>query len=270
LNLDPAIAGLVAAVERAAPRTKKQAAPLHEDEIDELLERRAESWFQRQVATMAGVGFLTVMRLVELRTIRTSGIRLVLKSGEHVDAHACKSFPALRGIKAILFHVPWRKQHQTRDVWIPLACPRIMQRVLDQLLEGRQQGGPVFLFPSRRRMKGKGMHLRNPLGRQQFQNELQNGLVDVCKFPRVVAKLFTGHALRIGGSNFMRRMGLADEIHRKLGGWASIQSSQGYMVLSPREQVKICEKMALTKGRTSAFEQAEVVGCLDDMASLVL
>jgi hypothetical protein len=263
------VSTLLAGVVRATPRTKKKSAPLHEDEIGQLLTEHRGSWFERQVAIMAGVGFLTVMRLAEVRKIRTDGVRFVLRSGKHVDSNAAV-LPQPNKIKAVLFHVAWRKQHQAKDVWIPMACPRMTRRVLEQLQEGRRQGGPEFLFPSVSRKAGKAMNLKNPIGRDQFQRQLQVGLVQVCKFAPAVAKLFTGHALRVGGSNYMRRLGLSDEVHRKLGGWMSIQSSQAYMVLSPREQAQVCEKMALERGRTGAFSETEIPAVLDRLGSLVL
>ena len=68
----------------------------------------------------------------------------------------------------------------------------------------------------------------------------------------------------------MRRLGLDDEVHRKLGGWMSIQSSQGYMVLSPREQAVVCEKMALHNKRGSAFAEEELPGMLNKLSALIL
>ena len=219
---------------------------------------------------MAGVGFLTVMRGVELRKITTDGVRFALQSGKHVDAHTRDVLPKLDTIKACLFHVPWRKQCQAKDVWVMMACPRMIARILEQLREVRRQGNPVFLFPSQSRRRGAPMHLRNPMGRAQFQRELQRFLIEECGFDPQVARLFTGHCLRLGGSNYMRRLGISDEIHRKLGGWMSIKSSQGYMVLSPQEQAKVCERMALTKTRNSGFTEADVPGMLEGMAALIL
>jgi hypothetical protein len=114
------------------------------------------------------------------------------------------------------------------------------------------------------------MNPRNPISRQSFQDELQRGLVKYCGFRKAVAALFTGHALRVGGSNYMRRLGLGEEIHRKLGGWASIESSQDYMVLTPREQASLCERMALVDKRRSAFDASEVDGLVIGMAGVVL
>ena len=234
------------------------------------MEEYDATWTQRQVATMAGVGFLTVMRGVELRTIRTDGVRFVLRSGEHVEASQCTSFPDLSQITAALFLVPWRKQHQAKDVWVPMACHRMIARVIEQLEEGRRQGSPEFLFPSVVRKGGATMNMVNPMGRVQFQRELQTGLRKICGFSQAVAALFTGHCLRLGGSNYMRRLGLDDEVHRKLGGWMSIKSSQGYMILSPREQAQVCERMALVSKRASACSASEIPGLLSKMTALIL
>jgi len=270
LNVDASISDLLKGAERTTPRTKKQAAPLHEDEVGRLLDKFGCTWVERQVATMTAVGFLSVMRGIELRKIRTDGVCFVLRAGTHLYASKGARTPDVKEVKAILFHVPWRKQNQCKDVWVPLACPRVMQRVIEQLAECTRQGGTEFLFPSVSRRGGKRMHRLNPMGRQQFQSLLQKGLIGVCGFKPAVARLFTGHCLRIGGSNYMRRLGLDDEIHRKLGGWMSIQSSQGYMVLSPKEQAAVCEKMALHGKRHSAFEPGELDSALTGMAALIL
>jgi hypothetical protein len=114
------------------------------------------------------------------------------------------------------------------------------------------------------------MNLKNPLGRDQFTGELQAALVEACGFSKEIAKLFPGHCLRVGGSNYMRRLGLSDDIHRKLGGWSSIESSQGYMVLSAREQATMCERIALTHRRSCAFAQSDMAEVMEDMSALIL
>ena len=91
-----------------------------------------------------------------------------------------------------------------------------------------------------------------------------------CGFEAAVAALMTGHCLRVGGSNYMRRLGIADEVHRRMGGWMHLQSSQGYMVLTPAEQAETCAKMALTNKRASAFTQEEAGHLLRQLSTLVL
>jgi len=216
---------------------------------------------------MTGVGFLTLMRLAELRVLRLEGIVFVLKSGVHVYGNAL-TLPAKGESIALLLHVDWRKASQAKDVWVPLACPRLMGRVLAQARKCRASGS-AFLFPARDRKKGWPMSTTNPIGRAQFQKDMQRGLVEHCGFGSA-ARLLTAHALRVGGSNYMRRLGISDEVHRKLGGWMSIASSHGYMVLTPKEQAVVCKKMALVPNRSSAFALEEAGGLLEQIASLVL
>ena len=268
LLLVEAISHLIKGVENASPRTKKQAAPIHEDEICGLLERFNATWYETQVATMAGVGFLTLMRVAELRQVKLKGVVWVLKSGRHVYADENRALD-LSVVKAVLFHVPWRKSSQAKDVWIPLSCPTMMARVRNQCKLCLEVGTP-FLFPARKRASGWPMNTVHPIGRAQFQKELQRGLVKHCGFEAAVAALMTGHCLRVGGSNYMRRLGIADEVHRRMGGWMHLQSSQGYMVLTPAEQAETCAKMALTNKRASAFTQEEAGHLLRQLSPLVL
>ena len=57
----------------------------------------------------------------------------------------------------------------------------------------------------------------------------------------------------------MRRLGIADEVHRRLGGWMTLVAAQGYMALSAREQFKYTLKLAQAKKRNSAFQKADAL-----------
>lgn len=59
------------------------------------------------------------------------------------------------------------------------------------------------------------------------------------------AKLFRGHSLRVGGSNYMRRLGVEDEVHRLVGDWTSLVSSTNYYSLSSSEQFAVTDKFML-------------------------
>ena len=87
--------------------------------------------------------------------------------------------------------------------------------------------------------------LRNPVGHSQLVSAIQFALVVVVGLTREAAKLRKGHALRVGGSNYMRQLGISDEVHRKLGGWMSLVSSHGYMHMSVGERSHIKGLMSL-------------------------
>ena len=67
------------------------------------------------------------------------------------------------------------------------------------------------------------MHRKNPVGHQSVVTAMQRALCEcVPLMSREWAKLYTGHAMRVGGSNHMRKLGIADEVHRRLGGWMTL------------------------------------------------
>ena len=71
-------------------------------------------------------------------------------------------------------------------------------------------------------------------------------------------KVYGGHSLRVGGSNFMRRLGIDPDIHRSLGGWAVLKSARDYMQLTPAEQFALTRSLAVQQTRVRAIEDASV------------
>ena len=67
------------------------------------------------------------------------------------------------------------------------------------------------------------------------------------------ASLYSGHAMRVGGSNHMRKLGVDDDIHKRMGGWMTLTAAQGYMALSPAEQFKYTLSLARVRRRHSAM-----------------
>ena len=78
-----------------------------------------------------------------------------------------------------------------------------------------------------------------------MRNALRKALKEVCGLDREQAKLYSGHSMRVGGSNYMRKLGIDDEVHRLLGGWASLTSSRGYFQLLDEEQWELAGQFAL-------------------------
>ena len=69
--------------------------------------------------------------------------------------------------------------------------------------------------------------------------------MEVCGLTEEQADLFSGHSLRVGGSNYMRRLGVEDEVHRLVGDWASLVSSTNYYALSSAEQFDVTNRFVL-------------------------
>ena len=211
------------------------------------------------VGRLIAVGFLTIMRYGELQRVFRRGVRVVFRSGREVPLSCVQSPSSIApdSVQGALVHVPWRKAKQTVDAWIPLSCRVSIQRVLAHEQSLRDLGSvSPYLFPSVLRSRGNSPHPRNYFGATQFRNGLRKALRDICNMSVDESKVYGGHSLRVGGSNFMRRLGIDPDIHRALGGWSVLKSARDYMQLSPSEQFDLTRSLAVQQSRHRAIEDA--------------
>ena len=246
LNDNPMISMIVAGAERAQPSTPSQAADIPMATLAALSRAVVAShgWFKNMVATMALTGYLTLMRLVELRAIRKAGVVFVTREGERLSWTQAKR-RRRSGIRGVLIHVAWRKSTQDTDCWIPMSCPMAIGRLMDHRdnLDRMGHVGP-YLFPARTSSSpGARAHPENRTGSKSFVKALRKLFVEHKLLNEAQAKLVRGHSLRVGGSNNCRRQGISDGIHRLMGGWATLTSSSEYMALTAAEQFKITDKI---------------------------
>ena len=89
--------------------------------------------------------------------------------------------------------------------------------------------------------------------------------------------VFSSHAarswlvkLRVGGSNHMRRVGISNDVHKRMGGWMTLTAAQGYMALSPEEQFAYTLKLAKAKKRESGLTEAVARQALGSVAPMLL
>ena len=248
LNSDRAIAAVVAGAESAAPYTKKQSAGLTVAMVRCIVRKwgRSSSWFRRQVAVVIAAGFVSIMRLGEICSLLRSGVVAVFADGSERPLCRMKTLPKATELKGLLLHLPWRKNHRTQDCFVPLACPKAVKLFLGQFATLRGQASKSrYVFPSRR---GRHINEHNHVGQQSMVKALQHALRECVPLITIKwSKCYTGHSLRVGGSNHMRKMGISDDVHRRLGGWMTLVAAQGYMALTPREQFRYTLKMAKSK-----------------------
>ena len=94
------------------------------------------------------------------------------------------------------------------------------------------------------------MHHENPVGHQSVTNALRHALREcVSLMTQKWSKIYTGNELRVGGSNHMRKFGIADDVQRRLGGWMTLAAAQGYMTLSAREKLTYTLKLTAERRR---------------------
>ena len=70
----------------------------------------------------------------------------------------------------------------------------------------------------------------------------------------------------------MRKIGIADDVHRRLGGWMTLVAAQGYMALSAREKLAYTVRLAGRQQRESAFRRGDALAALreDNMRGLLV
>ena len=265
---------LIEGVRRSQPRTKHQVESLDVNDVTAIVDALSKSplWQDRMLGVLIATGFLTIMRYAELQRVRRDGVRLVFKSGREAAMSTLSRLPSAVQLSGILIHLSYRKSKQTEDAWIPLSCTLTIQRLLDHEMTLRQMRCRSHrLFPSVTRMRGNPPHPHNYFGSSQFRNGLRKSLRDICGMSLDESKVYAGHSLRVGGSNFMRRMKIDRDVHRALGGWASLKTAGDYMQLTPVEQFAITRKLAVKKEREHAFEQrARARSSLSRIQQLVL
>jgi len=272
LKDDPVISAVVDGAEAANPRTKKQSAGLTATMVKMIARGwgASSSWFFLQVALIISLGFVSLMRLGEIRKIYVDGVRVVFNDGSESLLGQLQAWPAVDDIKGLLFHLPWRKNHKQLDCWVPVACPVTIKLFLRHFrLRTKRKCRSQFLFPARR---GAKMHHENPVGHQSVVSAMRHALCEcVPLMSRIWSKLYTGHALRVGGSNHMRKIGIADDVHRRLGGWMTLVAAQGYMAMSAREKLAYTLKLASKQQRESAFRRGDALAVLreDNMRGLL-
>ena len=274
LTSDPAIKAIVDGVEAANPRTKRQSAGLTAEMVRHIVKKwgASKSWWRRQIATMVCLGFVSIMRLGEIRGLQRKGIRLCFHDGSECNLHELRRVPSAGTLKGVLLHLPWRKNHVSMDCWVPVSCKSTIRLLLSQVKTLRSHSCEnANLFPSRvyRSAKKQSFNPKNWIGEHTFIQALQSALVDCVPLMTVAwSKLYTGHALRVGGSNRMRKLGISDDIHRRLGGWMHLASAQGYMALSPHEQFAYTLRLAQQRTRTVGISRARAQQWLQQVMCL--
>lgn len=242
---------MIRGFERRTPRSPMQSEGLEVGDVERIAEAYGPSrqWWKVQVATMVALGFVGILRMIELVSLKIEGVMVVMKDGREIKASLLSRVPRRSEVEGIFMHIQWRKANQSMSTWIPVSCPTAIGLLLRHLSLLRKVGRTSgYLFPSR---TGRGYAPRskqNHVDTGSARDALRKALKDVCGLQWEHAKLYGGHALRVGGSNHIRRLGVDDEVHRLMGGWASLTSSRGYFALTAKEQFKVTHSFALKKG----------------------
>ena len=199
---------------------------------------------------MTGFGFVTLLRLGEVRMALKMGIKILTRSLHQYDAcyqikdkvFVAPSLPHPQAVRGMQLIIGPRKTRQKHGSWITLSDPTICGLMMVHLHFLRAVGhSGKFLFPSRENVSGKWLpHPNNAMSRSSYIGLMRLALLHVCKIPWDVCLGYTGHTLRVGGNNFVRQTkGLSEDINRQLGDWASKVSCRSYNQLQVLEQMEM-------------------------------
>ena len=277
LNDNPHISALIEGVRNAAPKLRKQMESLDICDVDAVVFTWGDShcWWQRMVALMIGVGFLTLMRCGELVRLLREGVVLVLKSGGEVNPRTSAVLPSADLCSGMLLLVSWRKSKQAANAWLPVSCPRTVELMIKHELVLREMlCTSRYCFPARRktgRASFDAPKQRNHMGTSSFVRLMKDAMREVCQVEDAELKLYGGHSLRVGGSNFMRWLKVDEDVHKALGGWAHLVSAKEYMQRSPEEQFQLTRSLAVQRKRRVAIEhKGQAVSLLEQFQGLRL
>ena len=142
---------------------------------------------------------------------------------------------------------------RNHGAWLMTSDFKTTCMMRKHLLNLRAMGyNGIFLFPSRLRTKAVDNvptwkpHPQNHMSTVSYIALLRKALMEICKLPADICASYTGHVLRVSGTNFIRQDNkLTEDVNRQLGGWMHLAACRGYQQLDISEQLKIVDLITL-------------------------
>ena len=255
---------LVNAAKNKAPKNVKKSAKFSKARIRQVVDYYKSSavWYLVMFALATALGFLCVLRLGEVVQLYLRGIKLVRYDGSEVSVKIVSIrgmvlwpvLPPVSDVLAVRLYLPFRKTIRANGSWILISDPRVRNMFVRHLLNLRHlRYEGKFLFPSKMRVAKRFQppcpwmpNPDNPMSNKTYIDTMREALRVVCRFPVDVCKLYTGHALRVSGSNFIRRdKKLGDDLGRQVGGWMHLASQDEYQQMSLVEHLHVVRPLNL-------------------------
>ena len=252
---------LVKCAKAKNPKAVKKSEVASKSMITEIINayETSTAWWMLQFALMTAIGFLCLLRFGEVRQFVSDGIKLVQVGVREVQplkfrrdgSVILQPLPPARLVIAIRLLCPFRKTTQTEGSWLTVTDTKTITMMMIHLHNMRRLlyvGIP--LFPSRRRVAKRWMPLcpwmptHNPVSRKTYIDLMRQSLRDVCGLPVDVSMMYSGHTLRISGSNSVRKdTQLTEDVNRQLGSWMSLASKKSYDRQSLIEQMEVTQHL---------------------------
>ena len=233
LKADPRTRMLLEGVRRANPRLPVGALPFPPFMLAAVATRWGNSkcWWKRMVALMTLLAFLAMLRGAELVAVPRRGLCWVNGAVEVMDPEVTPRIHT-----GVLMLLPSRKSSQSQPSWaVVKACfaTKLLRRHIAFL--NVTVPGNRYLFPARKRRVSAGRRVNwvpntsSGISTSSFLSLLRRALQQICGLTHEQAAKFTLHSLRVGGMNYLHRMGVPIPMCAKLMAHKSPATSRLYL-----------------------------------------
>ena len=253
LSADPRTALIQEGVLRSFPHKPKGTAPFPPIAVTAIASvwGKSSRWWERQVALAIYVAFIALLRGSGLRCIPRQGVTWVAGGTETTNP---RKIP--RKHSGAILLVTKRKGRQKSHSWVPLRAGKVTKLLAAHVSWLRSLSPrPRFLFPARQSCFPRGKLSWVPkksaaMGTTSFLSFVRAALTTVCGLKPEKANRFTVHALRVGGINYYRRLGVPLELRAQMADHMSLPSSLRYLRMNPADQFRTIN--AIVRGNDGA------------------
>ena len=248
---DPRVRCLKRGVLKSTPHTPKGARPFPEFFVHVVSEVWGSSdlWWQRMVALIIRIAFLTLLRGKGVLSIPSRGCCWIRGAVELMDPEVIP----LLDHDGVLLVVPWRKTTQNQPSWVAMRRGRVTE-LLSHHLHFLRVHAPTnkHMFPARKavfhnRQRQWVPNPSSPISHRSATSLLRMALREVCGLSESQAEGYSIHGLRVGGLNYYRRIGVTTSLLADLASHASIHTTRRYLRLLPTEQLQMLDSMVLPR-----------------------
>ena len=241
LRLDPRTNLLLQGVLRRQPHTPFGALPFPGILVAAIVNKwgASEVWWKAMVAAIILTAFLALLRGAGVLSIQIAGVTWVVGQQELTNPNKIPRTHS--GILLLL----QRKTRQTSTCWVPVKAGRATALLARHIKFMRKRAPRNHnLFPARKRALRRGKrtwvpHPSNRMSTSSLATLMRKAISQVAMVPPAVANKFSYHALRVGGINYYRKLGVPLELRAQMADHRSLECSRRYLRLLPTEQFAI-------------------------------
>ena len=217
-------------------------------------------WDETMFAAVIGIGFQATLRPIEISSLGSQAVWWVLKSGEEIRSNfSAGPPPPLRRILGVIMALLPRKNRQGKMSYIPSPAGKVV-RALHKHATNMSRLCPdsLFFFPARRHpphaRKRYTWHEKatwipnptNPFSQRSISDvAIPTALYYCCGIKRKHSAIYTGYALRVGGTTHHEESGTAESVRKNLAEWMSLSTARHYLQHSPTTQFGYLRKAAI-------------------------